>query len=132
MQKTKNYTLTFTREIGRLWILKDIDPFRTNFERFFQEVLGHDIGKLMTCGCTNFVLDILAGGDRKMGIDLRMASERMEMPGYVEYELMETAPLAARYHVNNCPGMPQLQAWVDDSARVLFREFPKFAYFRKI
>lgn len=131
MQNTKNYTLTLTKEIGKLWILKDVDPFRKNFERFFNEDLGHDIGKLMTCGCTNFVLDILAGEDKKMVIDIRMAAERIELPGYVEFELVETGTLAAQYLVNGCPGMPQLQAWLNHSAKVIFKEYPKFAYIRR-
>lgn len=137
MQNTKdttttNYTLTLTKEIGNLWILKDINPFRTNFERFFDEKLGHDIGKLMTCGCTNYVLDILAGEDKKMVIDFRMAHDRVELPGFVEFELVEPGRLAAKYHVNNCPEKPQLQAWVNDSARVIFKEYPKFAYIKRL
>ena len=56
---TKNYTLTFTKEIGKLWILKDFTPLGKNFARFFDENLGHDIGKLMTVGCPNYVLDRL-------------------------------------------------------------------------
>lgn len=128
---TKNYTLTLTKEIGKLWILKDIDPFRKNFERFFDEDLGHDIGKLMTCGCTNYVLDILAGEEKKMLIDLRIASERVDMPGYVEFELKDPCRLAAKYHVNNCPGKPQLQAWVSSSAKEILREYPAFAYIKK-
>lgn len=136
MQNTKNtnttnHTLTLTKEIGKLWILKDINPFRKNFNQFFNENLGHDIGKLMTCGCTNYVLDILAGEDKNMVIDFRMAQERMELPGFVEFELIEPGSLAAKYYVNNCPGKPQLQAWVNDSVKVIFKEYPKFAYIQK-
>lgn len=58
---TKNYTLTFIKETGKLWILKDFAPLGKNFERFFEENLGHDIGKLSSVGCPNYVLDILAG-----------------------------------------------------------------------
>jgi len=129
---TRNHTLTLTKEIGKLWILKDIEPFRKNFERFFDDNLGHDIGKLTTCGCTNYVLDILAGEDKTMVIDFRMAQERVELPGFVEFELVEPGSLAAMYHVNNCPGMPQLKAWVNDSVRVIFNEYPKFAYIKRV
>lgn len=128
---TNNHTLTLTKEIGKLWILKDINPFRKNFNQFFNENLGHDIGKLMTCGCTNYVLDILAGEDKNMVIDFRMAQERVELPGFVEFELIEPGSLTAKYHVNNCPGKPQLQAWVNDSVKVIFKEYPKFAYIQK-
>ena len=55
---TKNYTLTFTKESGNLWILKDFDPLGKSFERFFEENLGHDIGKLMICGCANYIPSI--------------------------------------------------------------------------
>ena len=57
---TKNYTLTFTKETGKLWILKDFAPLGKSFARFFDENLGHDIGKLITVGCPNYVLDLLA------------------------------------------------------------------------
>lgn len=126
-----NYTLTLTKEIGKLWILKDVEPFRKDFERFFEEDLGHDIGKLMTCGCTNYVLDILSGGDKKMQLEIRMSSERLDLPVHVEFERVKSCKLAAQYHVNNCPGKPQMEAWVSASAREIFREFPAFAYIRK-
>lgn len=137
MQNTKNttttnHTLTLSREMGRLWILKDIKPFRKNFERFFEENLGHDIGKLVTCGCPNYVLDILADEDKKMDIDFRMAQERVELPGFVEFELVETGNQAAKYHVNDCPGKPQLEAWVSDSFKQIFKEYPRFAYIKKM
>ena len=128
---TKNYTLTLTKEIGKLWILKDIHPFRKNFELFFDQDLGHDIGRVMTCGCTNHVLDILAGEEKRIEIDFRTAKERMDLPGYVEFELVKPCSLAAEYLVNNCPGRPQMQAWVNASVRQIFREYPAFAYIKK-
>ena len=128
----QNYTLTLTKEIGKLWILEDIKPFHKNFNQFFNENLGHDIGKVMTSGCTNHVLDILAGEDRKMNVQVSLTDERAELPGCVEFELVKTGSLAARYLVNNCPGMPQLEAWVNDPARIIFKAYPRFAYIKKI
>lgn len=46
---TKNYTLTFTKEIG----------------------------KLISVGCPNYVLDILAGEQKQVKIDLRISPERV-------------------------------------------------------
>lgn len=132
MQKTKNYTLTLTKEIGKLWILKDFAPLGKNFERFFEENLGHDIGKLVSIGCPNYVLDILAGEDKKMEIELKVAAEREELPGFVEFELVAPYRLSAKYYVNNCPGKPQLEAWVSNTAKDFLKEYPAFAYIRKI
>ena len=129
---TKNFTLTLIKEIGKLWILKGIDPFRKNFDRFFEEDLRHDIGKLITVGCTNYVLDILSGEEKRMDIDLRVASERVELPGYVEFELVSTSSLSAKYYVNGCPGKPQLEAWVSNTVKDILREYPAFAYIKKI
>ncbi|MBR6002153.1 MAG: hypothetical protein IK045_04755 [Bacteroidales bacterium] len=128
---TKNYTLTLTKEIGKLWMLKNVKPFHKDFELFFEQDLGRDFGKLMTCGCTNYVLDLLAGEAKKMELDFRIAPKRIEMPGYVEFELVATYNLSAKYHVNNCPGEPQLQAWAGTSTRQIFKEYPVFAYIRK-
>ena len=128
---TKNYTLTFTKETGKHWILKDFAPLGKNFERFFEENLGHDIGKLVIVGCPNYVLDILAGEDRKMDIELRVAAERVELPGFVEFELVTPCRLSAKYHVNNCPGKPQLEAWVSDTAKAFLKDYPTFAYIRR-
>ena len=128
---TNSCTLVLTKEIGKLWILKDVTPFRKNFEQFFDKELGHDIGKLMTCGCANDVLDILAAGDTKMEVDLRMSSERVELPDYVEFALVEPCPLAAKYYVNNCPGRPRMVAWVSASAKEIFKPYPVFAYIKK-
>lgn len=140
MQNTKNTTttnhaLTLTKEIGKLWALKDITPFispsNKSFKRFFDEDMGHDIGKLMFCGCANYVLDILAGDDTMIKIELRIASERVALPGYVELELARSFNLSAKYLVNNCPECPQMIAWVDAAARQLLKEYPKFAYIKK-
>lgn len=84
---TKNYTLTFTKEIG----------------------------KLIAIGCPNYVLDILAGEQKQLEIDLRISPERVEMPGFVEFELVGTGSLSAKYYVNDCPGKPQLEAWVSNT-----------------
>ena len=128
---TKNYTLTFTKEIGKLWILSDFTPFGKSFEKFFDENLGHDIGKLISVGCPNYVLDILAGEDKKMEIDLRVATERVILPDFVEFELVTPCRLSAKYYVNNCPGKPQLEAWVSNTAKDFLREYPAFAYIKR-
>jgi hypothetical protein len=33
--------------------------------------------------------------------------------------------------VNNCPGKPQLEAWVNGSIREIIKTFPAFAYIKK-
>lgn len=130
-QQTRNYTLTLAKEIGKLWQLKDITPFGMRFESFYDKVLGHDVGKILACGCENYVLDILAGEDKRMDIDLRLAKERIDMPGYVEFELVTPCTLSAKYLVNNCPGRPQLIAWLGASTKDFFKDYPAFAYIRK-
>lgn len=128
---TKNYTISLNKEIGTLWIVGDINPFRKSFELFFDKELGHDVGKIMTCGATNDILDILAGGEKSMDVDLRISSERVALPGYVEFELAQPFNLSAKYYVRNCPGCPQLIAWVGSSVREIFNGYPAFAYIRK-
>lgn len=128
---TKNYTLTFTKEIGKLWILKDFDPLGKSFARFFEENLGHDIGKLIAIGCPNYVLDILAGEQKQLEIDLRISPERVELPGFVEFELVGTGSLSAKYYVNDCPGKPQLEAWVSNTVKAFLKDYPAFAYIKK-
>lgn len=128
---TKNYTLTFTKEIGKLWILKDFAPLGKNFARFFDENLGHDIGKLITVGCPNYVLDHLAGEDKLLEIDLRIAPERVKLLDFVEFERVETGSQSAKYLVNNCPDNPQLEAWVSNTAKAFLKEYPAFAYIKK-
>lgn len=127
----KTITVTLSKEIGKLWIIKDVNPFHTKFERFYEEDLFHDISKLTAIGGTNYVLDILAGEDKLMDIELIMADERQDFPGCVEFQLADTGFQAARYLVNGCPGRPQLEAWVNAPFRQIFREYPAFAYIRK-
>ena len=74
---------------------------------------------------------ILAGEEKRIEIDFRTAKVRMDLPDYVEFELVKPCSLAAEYLVNNCPGRPQMQAWVNASVRQIFREYPAFAYIKK-
>lgn len=60
-----------------------------NLDRYFFNEMGHDFCKLTTCGAGNYVLDILAGGETEMIIELRMSKERVNLPGYVEFELVQ-------------------------------------------
>lgn len=128
---TKNYTLTFTKETGKLWVLKDFAPLGKSFARFFEDNLGHDIGKLITVGCANYVLDLLAGEENQLEIDLRIAPERVKLPGFNEFERVDTGSLSARYYVNNFPGMPQLEAWVSNTVIAFLKEYPAFAYIKR-
>lgn len=127
----KSHTLTLTKEIGNLWIIENIDPFGMKFDRFFDEKLGHDIHKLTFIGAANSVLDILAGDAKRMDIELCMSSERLERPDCVEFVLVEMGSQSAKYHVNNCPGKPQRQAWISSACKQIFKEYPAFAYIRK-
>ena len=127
----KNHTLTLTKEIGKLWIIEDITPFGKKFDRFFDENLGHDIRKLTFIGATNYVLDILADDAKRMDIELCMTSEKMDLPGYVEFALVDTGSLSAKYHINDCPGKPQLEAWISSACKEIFKDYPAFAYIRK-
>lgn len=131
MQNTKNYTLTFTKEIGKLWILNGFAPLGKSFDRFFDENLGHDIGKLIAVGCPNYILDILAGKETRIDIDLRIAPERVDLPGFIEFELVDAGRLSAKYHVNNCPEKPQLEAWVSNTVKAFLKEYPAFAYIKR-
>lgn len=127
----KKHILTLTKEVGKLWIIEDVNPFGMKFERFFDEKLGRDISKLTFIGTANYVLDILAGDAKRMDIELCMSSERLVLPGCVEFALVEIGALSAKYHVNNCPGKPQLEAWISSSAKQIFKEYPAFAYIKK-
>lgn len=100
---TKNYTLTFTKEIG----------------------------KLITVGCPNYVLDLLAGEEKQLEIDLWIAAERVELPDFVEFERVDTGSLSAKYHVNNCLEKTQREAWVSNAVMAFLKEYPAFAYIRK-
>lgn len=128
----KKHTITLNKEIGNLWIIEDINPFVKKFERFFDEELAHDISKLTFIGAANEVLDILAGDAKKMSIELCMFPERQELPGYVEFERVEIGHLAAKYYVNNCPGKPQLKAWISCACTKIFKDYPAFAYIRVV
>jgi len=128
---TKNYTLTLTKEIGNVWILENIQPFHKDFKVYYDQEMGHDIVKLTVIGATGYVLDILAGDRKRMDIDLRVAAERMDLPDYVEFELVQPSRSSAKYLVNNCPGKPQLIAWVNASVRQIIREYPVFAYIKR-
>ena len=127
----KNHTLTLTKEIGNLWIIEDINPFGKKFERFFDENLSHDISKLTFIGAANLVLDILAGDAKRMDIELCMSTEKMDRPDCVEFALVDPGHLSAKYHVNNCPGKPQLVAWIGSPCKEIFKEYPAFAYIKK-
>lgn len=127
----KSHTLTLTKEIGKLWIIEDINPFGKKFDRFFDENLGHDISKLTFIGAANYVLDILAGEAKRMDIELCMSTEKMDLPDSVEFALVETGNLSAKYHVNNCPENPQLEAWISSSCKSIFKDYPAFSYIKK-
>lgn len=129
---TTNHTLSFSKKIGKLWMLDDVTPFHKSFQSYFFNEMGHDPCKLTTCGAGNYVLDILAGGETEMNIELRMSKDRVNLPGYVEFELVQPCDLAAKYHVNNCPGCPQLEAWFNASIKEIVKQYPPFAYIKKI
>lgn len=127
---TKNHTVTLSKEIGNLWIIKDVSPFRKNFERFYDEDLNHDISKLTLIGATNYVLDILAGERKRMDVELLMSTGHLDLPDHVEFELVARYRLSAKYYVNNCPGRPQLIAWASSTAKDMFKDYPAFAYIK--
>lgn len=123
-------TLTLSKNYGNLWLLDDIKPF-VDFKKHFDEKMSHDLLKLTVGVVGSMVLDILADGKTDMNVELVTSEERMDMPGYVEFELADAGNLASKYYVNGCPGMPQLQAWINSSAKLLIKTFPAFAYIRK-
>jgi len=129
--ETKTLTVTLKKEIGKLWIVEDVIPFHKRFERFFEEDLGHDIGKLTLIGTANYVLDLLAGGQKHLSLELVLADGRLKLPDAIEFELVEVGSLSAKYYVNNCPDHPQLEAWISSSAKKIFKEYPAFAYIWK-
>ena len=126
-----NKTLTFSKNFGNLWMLDDITPYYKKFQTHFDEKMGHDLLKLTVGVVGSKVLDILAVGDKELSVELVTSDERMEMPGYVEFERVSEGSLASKYYVNNCPGMPQLEAWINASIREIIKAFPAFAYIRK-
>lgn len=129
---TTDYTLTLSKKIGKLWLLDDITPFYKAFQIYFLEDMGNDLCKITACGAGNYVLDILADGATEMRIDLKLSKERVNLPDYVEFELIQPDRLAAKYHVNNCPGCPQLEAWFNASIKQIVRRYPLFAYIKKV
>ena len=66
-----------------------------------------------------------------MVIDLKISKERVNLPEYVEFELVQSYNLAAKYLVNNCPGRPQLEAWFNASIKEVVKQYPTFAYIKK-
>jgi hypothetical protein len=66
-----------------------------------------------------------------MSIELKISEERLNLPGFVEFELVAPFNLSAKYHVNNCPGCPQMEAWFNSSVKEIFRQYPTFAYIKK-
>lgn len=103
---TTDDTLTLSKKIGKLWLLDDVTPFPKRFQTYFFEDMGHDFCKITACGAGNYVLDILAKGETEMVINLKISKDRVNLPDYVEFELIQSSNLAAKYHVNNCPGCP--------------------------
>lgn len=134
MQKTKNLTLSLSKEIGNLWIVTDVQPCPSSLKKFpqyFEEDLDNDIAKLTTFGAVTLVLDTLAGEEKKMDVEILMADEHTDYPASVEFELADPGVMAAKYYVNNCPGHPRLIAWMNVSAKKIIRGFPAFAYVRR-
>jgi len=129
---TTNYTLSLSKKIGKLWILEDVTPFVKPFKTYYFQEMGHDIGKITTSGTGNMVLDVLAGGDTEMKLELRMSDERLNLPDFVEFELVAPFKLSAKYLVNNCPDYPQLEAWFNASIKQIFKKYPPFAYIKKV
>lgn len=126
-----NKTLSFSKNYGNLWMLEDVTPYYKKFQTHFDEKMGHDLLKLTVGVVGSKVLDILADGNKEISVELVTSDERMEMPGYVEFERVSEGSLASKYYVNNCPGMPQLEAWINASIREIIKAFPAFAYIRK-
>lgn len=131
MSKTTNHTLSLSKKIGKLWVLEDVTPFFKPFKTYYFQEMGHDICKVTTSGTGNMVLDILADGDTEMNIELKISEERLNLPGFVEFELVAPFNLSAKYHVNNCPGCLQMEAWFNSSVKEIFRQYPTFAYIKK-
>jgi hypothetical protein len=129
---TINRTLTFSKNHGKLWKLDDVVPYYKKFQTHFDEKMGHDLLKLTVGVVGSQVLDILSEGVKEMSIELVTSDERVKMPGYVEFELVDTGYLASKYYVNNCPGMPQLEAWMGGSVREIIKSSPQFAYIKKV
>jgi len=93
----------FSKTIGKLWTLDNVMPFRKAFQIYYFDDMGHDLCKITACGAGN-----------------------------VEFELVQPCRLAAGYLVNNCPGCPQLEAWGNASIKEIVRQYPLFAYIKKM
>lgn len=128
---TINRTLSLSKNIGNLWMLDDVTPYYKKFQTHFDEKMGHDLLKLTVGVVGSKVLDILADGATEMAVELVISDERADMPGYVEFELADAGNLASKYYVNGCPGMPQLEAWINASVKEIIKSFPTFAYIRR-
>jgi len=128
---TTDYTLSLSKKTGKLWMLDDVKPFPKEFQDYFSLEMGHDYCKITACGAGNYVLDVLAGGEKEMRIELKLSKERLALPDYVEFELVQPCPLAAKYLVNNCPGSAQMEAWFNASIKEIVRQYPPFAYIKK-
>ena len=128
---TKDYTLTFSKKTGKLWMLEDVTPFPKKFQHYFFDEMGHDFCKVTVCGAGNYVLDILASGEQEMTVELKISDKRVTLPDYVEFELVAPYNLSAKYHVNNCPDRPQLEAWFNASIKQIVKQYPPFAYIKK-
>lgn len=128
---TTNRTLTFTKNNGNLWMLEDVTPFYKKFQTHFAEKMGGDNLKVTVGVVGSKVLDILADGAQEMNIELVTSETRVKMPDYVEFELVDSGNKAAKYYVNNCPGMPQLEAWVNASVKEIIKDYPTYAYIKK-
>lgn len=129
---TTNYTLSLSKKTGKLWVLEDVTPFFKPFKTYYFQEMGHDICKITTSGTGNLVLDILAGGDTEINVELRISDERINLPGFVEFELVAPFNLSAKYLVNYCPGCPQMEAWFNASIKQIVKRYPPFAYIRKV
>ena len=128
---TVTRTLTLSKNIGNLWILDDVTPYYRKFQLHFDEKMSNDILKLTVGVVGSKVLDILADGVKEMELELVTCDNRLKMPGCVEFELECEGTLASKYYVNDCPGMPRLEAWINGSIREIIKSFPAFAYIRK-
>lgn len=128
---TTTRTLTLSKNYGKLWMLDDVQPYYKKFQTHFDEKMGHDLLKLTVGVVGSKVLDILAEGVKEMNVELVTSDERINMPGYVEFELVNEGNMASKYYVNNCPGKPQLEAWFNGSVRQIIKTFPAFAYIKK-
>jgi len=128
---TINRTLTLSKNYGRLWMLDDVQPYYKKFQTHFDEKMGHDLLKLTVGIVGSKVLDILAEGVKEMNVELVTSDERIKMPGYVEFELVNEGNLASKYYVNNCHGKPQLEAWFNGTVRQIIKNIPRLCLYQE-